>query len=257
MLQVDGDMDASAAPAINDRSGGGSGGSILLISRNICSGTGRIDVRGGDARAVNGGGGGGGRIAINCQTSRFRGQYRAFGGNGQKEAGGAGSVTVTVDNARHRTLIFDNNGQHPGHAFIKNYTDLSREGGRSWIVTQYADRFNVERLLVRGGSHLGFKHIYDRTLTVVVNRLEGDLTGLLHISSGNRLQIKSTANLFPVSFRVYSGGYFTLPPTVLLKDLYYGNIFVEGVVNIASISIGRGTEIFIQETVCVNFFDFA
>lgn len=215
----------------------------------MCSGAGRIDVHGGDAKAVSGGGGGGGRIAINCQTSRFRGVYRASGGSGQIEAGGAGSVTVTVDYARHRTLIFDNNGRYPSQAFIKNYTDLTREGGRSWITAQYVDRLSVEHLLVRGGSHVGFKHMNGRTLTLVVDRLEGDRTGLLHVSDGNRVEIKSTPNQFPVSFRVYNGGYFALPSSVLLKDLYYPNIFIEGVVKIFSISIGRGTELVIKETV--------
>ena len=249
MLQVDGDIDASAAPATNSRSGGGSGGSILLISRKVCSGTGTIDVRGGDAKAINGGGGGGGRIAVNCATSRFRGTYKAFGGSGQMEAGGAGSITITINNARHRTLIFDNNGRHPSQTFIKNYTDLTREGGRSWITTQYVDGFNVERLLVRGGSHLGFKHMQGRTLALNVDRLEGDLTGLLHVSTGNRVLIKSTPNQFPASFRVYSGGYFALPPNVLLKDLYYPSIIVEGSMTITTLSIGRGTEFNIRETV--------
>jgi hypothetical protein len=77
-LTVDGQVSANGNPGIQDDSGGGSGGSILLTA-GILKGDGSISANGGMGQLYSGGGGAGGRIAIYSRTNHFTGQTTADG----------------------------------------------------------------------------------------------------------------------------------------------------------------------------------
>ena len=81
MFNVRGIVSADANPAVQDASGGGSGGSIWVTAGAI-TGDGAITARGGDGEPFNGGGGGGGRIALYSPANTFTGLVSVIGGLG-------------------------------------------------------------------------------------------------------------------------------------------------------------------------------
>jgi hypothetical protein len=87
-------------------------------------------------------------------------------------------------------------------------------------------------------------------ITLNVGRLDGDSGGMLHIGKSQRLIIKSAPTQFPASFRVYEQGIFQVPPGMLLMNLYYPKITVDGAIkDLNDLSIGKGTELEITEKV--------
>jgi hypothetical protein len=85
-LTVDGGLSALGNPGLQDNSGGGSGGSILINTRTLV-GSGYIAADGGEGELYGGGGGSGGRIAIYYltnphHTNSFTGLISAFGADG-------------------------------------------------------------------------------------------------------------------------------------------------------------------------------
>ena len=250
IVQVDGLLDVSAAPATNKGTGGGSAGSIL-IQANLFLGKGRILAEGGeavDASFGDGGGGAGGRVAVHFESSRFAGTFSAHGGYSGSEAGGPGTVYL-AENSTHRTMIIDNNGYRTSKAYISDYRDTSKDGGRAWINVEYRSEFTIEQLYLRGGGHLALRHL-SPTFTLHIERLDGDLGGMLHASKGNRVYVRSAPTHFPASFNVYDLGFLHLPPNVLLKDLYYPRIAIEGTVSgMDNLVIGGGSELVSTEKV--------
>ncbi|HWQ91630.1 MAG TPA: carboxypeptidase-like regulatory domain-containing protein, partial [Clostridia bacterium] len=89
-LLLNGRISANGNPGLGDDSGGGSGGSILILA-NTLSGEGRIEAHGGDGQLYTGGGGAGGRIALYSPVNFFSGNSSASGGDGFAE-GSTGSV---------------------------------------------------------------------------------------------------------------------------------------------------------------------
>ncbi len=99
-LRADGEDGAAGLTTWPYRSGGGSGGSILIHCASL-QGIGTISASGGEA-PVNGGGGSGGRIAIYCQDNQFPSeQIDTAGGGGYDDGDGGtaylGFVVVSPD----------------------------------------------------------------------------------------------------------------------------------------------------------------
>jgi len=90
-------------------SGGGSGGSIYIIT-HILEGSGFITVNGGQGNYSScGGGGAGGRIAVYYDLKdNFNGKIEAFGETGF-QAGGAGTIFLKSPLQEYGDLIIDNN----------------------------------------------------------------------------------------------------------------------------------------------------
>ena len=80
-LTLEGRVSANGNPALQDDSGGGSGGSIWITAGTF-AGNGTIAANGGTGELYNGGGGGGGRIAVYSQSNSFAGLTSAFGAEG-------------------------------------------------------------------------------------------------------------------------------------------------------------------------------
>lgn len=248
---MDGQVDASANTAVNQGTGGGSGGSIYIQS-TLFLGKGKIVADGGqvaNASLPYAGGGGGGRIAAHYESTRFSGQFSAHGGASRSEAGGPGTVYL-ARNMTHKTMIIDNNGYRATKLYISNYRDISNDGGRAWILAEYLDEFTIDLLQLRGGSHLAIYHLKP-TFTLNIERLEGDLGGLIHISKNNRVYINTAPRLFPSSFHIYNYGFLHLPRDVLLKDLFYPRISLEGMIHgMDNLTIGGGAEFVVTAEVC-------
>ena len=138
LIQVDGLIDVSAAPAINKGSGGGSGGSIFLKSAQF-HGKGKLQANGGQVSQASfgdGGGGAGGRVALHYGSSRYSGALTAHGGLSRTESGGAGTI-YQAKNETERVLIVDNNGVKPASLYITNYRNIDDDGGRTWVMMDY------------------------------------------------------------------------------------------------------------------------
>ena len=240
----------SADTAVNPGTGGGSGGSILIQS-TLFLGKGKIIADGGEvARASFGdaGGGAGGRIAAHYLSTRFAGSFSAHGGASRSEAGGPGTVFL-AENSTHTTMIIDNNGYRATKLYISNYRDLSNDGGRAWLLAGYMDEFTINLLQLRGGSHFAVYHLKP-SFTLHVERLEGDLGGLIHVSKKNRVYINYAPRLFPSSFHVYNEGFIRLPRDVLLKDLFYPRISLEGMISgMDNLTLGGGAELVVTAEV--------
>ena len=192
----------------------------------------------------DGGGGAGGRIAAYYESTRFAGKFSAHGGASRSEAGGPGTVFLSR-NATHTTMVIDNNGFRATKLYISDYKDISTDGGRAWLLANYIDQFTINLLQLRGGGHLAIYHLYlsNPTFTLNVERLEGDLGGLIHVSENIRVYINNAPRLFPASFHIYNDGFLHLPRDVLLKDLFYPRISLEGLIHgMDNLTIGGGAE---------------
>ena len=146
-------------------------------------------------------------------------------------------------------MIIDNNGYRASKLYISDYRDISNDGGRSWLLAEHMDEFTINLLQLRGGSHFAIYHLKP-TFTLNVQRLEGDLGGLIHVSKKNRVYINDSPRLFPSSFHIYYEGFLHLPSDVFLKNLFYPRISLEGLISgMDNLTIGGGTEFVVTEQV--------
>ncbi|NUL82270.1 MAG: hypothetical protein HUU60_06055 [Armatimonadetes bacterium] len=114
-LKVDGRILANGGTCFSNWGGGGSGGS-LWISVGQLSGSGSMQVLGGNVSSIcdgdRAGGGGGGRMAIYYGGSTFLGSFEAAGGYTgcvTNRRGGAGTILLKQTGQRAQ-LIIDNGG---------------------------------------------------------------------------------------------------------------------------------------------------
>jgi hypothetical protein len=107
-MRVDGNVTANGANAINERAGGGSGGSIWLSAKSF-TGNGVISANGDAGEPAQGGGGGGGRVSLWYGTNGFSGISLARGGGGYAY-GGAGTIYTRVNSQSTGQVLVDNGG---------------------------------------------------------------------------------------------------------------------------------------------------
>ncbi|XP_070535279.1 uncharacterized protein [Ptychodera flava] len=86
-MRVEGALHTNGADAPHQYSGGGSGGSLSIITKRL-EGMGSIQVNGGNGH----GGGSGGRLALYYEEDDFDGVFESAGGSGENEHGAAGTV---------------------------------------------------------------------------------------------------------------------------------------------------------------------
>lgn len=133
-------------------SGGGSGGSIYIITNNL-TGSGQILANGGDSGNNNsvygGGGGAGGRVAVYYQTSDFSGKITAFGGLGI-QSGGAGTIFVKSSTQEYGDLIIDNNNYSGATTFLdetdNTFDNLKLINGAYLILTASLNVFDSSQI---------------------------------------------------------------------------------------------------------------
>jgi hypothetical protein len=133
-MRVDGAVTAHGADALNDRAGGGAGGSIWLTAQSF-AGTGLISANGGAGEPSQGGGGAGGRIALWYGTASFPGTKAARGGNGYVR-GGAGTIYSRAQSQPTGQLLVDNGGQTGATTTLSTGEplDLTVQGGATILL---------------------------------------------------------------------------------------------------------------------------
>ena len=268
IIDVDGRVSASGEDGRNLGSGGGSGGSIWMYCKEI-RGYGRISAYGGagsNSASYPGGGGAGGRVAIYFQVNKTSTYfiYEARGGAAlgckfgkenlcKAEAGGPGTVFLYHMIHTHRTLLISNGGQKPLVSAIGNYTDLSRDGGRAWILPQSSGHrfantgfnFHFEELQIYGGGHLAV--LTDRVgqnASLFFRYMIGDRTGSVHISLNQVMDLHRPIIDLPFSVHIYSGGFLGLAPYTVVHGV---TMYISGVLgHIQNMTLHHGGSIWMN-----------
>ena len=163
-----------------------------------------------------GGGGGGGRVAvwISNSTNDYRGVFQTFGGKGFSESGGSGTAYVSAPNDADvvtSTLTVDNRNSVPNNIYIDNKLE---DSCRTYVITGQEDDatdMTFDHVYINGDGHLAFRKTSTAAVDVTINNLHGDLTGMVHTSVDQKVQIVDSDTPIPASFRVYDTATIQLP----------------------------------------------
>jgi hypothetical protein len=250
IIQIDGLVTANGAEGKDGYSGGGSGGSVWMHCY-IIKGRGSITVNGGRGGTYAGGGAGGRTAVYFTKNTTFIGKFLSRGASkgsaGNTEAGGPGTSFLYHLVHTHRTLLVDNGGQHPIKTRISDYSDLSQDGGRAWILPEsglhdFANKshaFHFEELQIYGGAHLAIQtNPINRQISMFFKYMIGDRTGFIHIGQNQVLNLKRQFLDIPFSAHVYQGGYLGL---ALISEMNSIAVHVEGTLDhITNLTILNG-----------------
>lgn len=247
LIDIDGTVDVSGNDSLTG-SGGGSGGSIHVLA-DLFLGKGQLVCNGGKA-ANNGGGASGGRISIHCNRCEFTGKISAQGGASSAEPGGAGTVYQQTEtgNKSKRTLTINNGGLLPVNSYLISGNHYENSG-KAWVLIPTVDDLIYDEFRLLGGAHVSF--VLSVEGDVSIKKLFGDGTGMLHVQTNDRVAIKSAATEFPSWFRVYEGGFFSLPDTVHLNKFTHSQLYIEGKLGyVKDFRVGTGVTVSLGNKVC-------
>ncbi|MBS3167457.1 hypothetical protein J4403_04620 [Candidatus Woesearchaeota archaeon] len=137
-LVISGTISANGSSSLD---GGGSGGSIYIITKNI-NGSGSILSTGGKCNQTDGGGGGG-RIAIYYQNNYFTGHINATGGTSATatKTGGAGTIYLKDIINNHSTLYISNKNITTSQI---SFTALNS----SFLTKGFVDSLNITEMAI-------------------------------------------------------------------------------------------------------------
>lgn len=157
------------------------------------------------------------------QHYTFRGTFKAYGGLGYLESGGAGTIYISQnvssgsdidvnsisngDSGLHRDLVVSNDGQEPKIEFLST---VGTDSGRTVAVLGSDSQYDFEKLTLESKSHVTFKPANNGS-KINIGIISGDKTGLLHVTAGTPVNIKDASGSFGAAFRSYSGSDLGLP----------------------------------------------
>lgn len=253
MIDIDGEVSVKGGDADSNGGGGGSAGSIWMYCNTI-RGYGKITAHGGRGSNSNsspGGGGAGGRIAIyfNFNLTMMSFSYEAFGGlagTEKAENGGGGTVFIYHMIRQHKTLLVDNDNRQPKDKMnvITDYSDLSKDSCRTWIIpengTTFAagegNKYHFNELQIYGSAHLAFlTDPPNKELDLFFLYMIGDRSGTVHIGKEQTMDLLRFEVDLPFNARVYDGGYLGLGNFTIVHNV---TIWIEGTLaNIENITL--------------------
>ena len=152
-------------------------------------------------------------------SSSYRGSYQTYGGYGFAESGGSGTAYIQapdISGSPESTLIVDNRNSAPNNIYI---TDIMADSCRTYILTYDTDTPDLlvlDHVYVQGDAHLAFREVSGNDIDIVIGKLHGDLTGLIHSSTKHKISILESDRPIPTSFRSYDGTVLHLPPGISL-----------------------------------------
>ena len=253
VLQIDGEVRSNGNRAKDIAGGGGSGGSVW-IHCNIFRGTGKVKASGGSQYSPGGTGGGGaaGRIAIYMwANSTYFGSYEAHGGSAinSGEPGGPGPIFLYHKYHNHSTLYVNNNGLKSGRvSMVRDYSDLSKDSFKAWILPEFSDRSLIfEELQIYGNGHLAIvPTAVAAGVSLYFLHMIGDRTGIVHVGPHQVMDLERSFIDTPFSTYVYAGGYLGLAPNTELQHVF---VHVEGVLDrIVNLTLVHGGELRLFQT---------
>ena len=219
-LQVNGLLKAGGTDGQGANAGGGSGGSVLIVTTNM-TGHGEIAVPGGAGTGL-GGGGSGGRVGIHCRWRyTFGGKFTDYGGQGSKYGGPAGTI-YKEENFRplqYRHLKYEKEANTTMLAVDHTYVHVDNQGfdvpGATLIMEENNTYYEFDEVELTGYSRLLVYHPA-KNVTVVAHRFIGDKSGQFHIRNDQRIFVEvieseSNETEAPCSYRIDTGGEIILP----------------------------------------------
>ena len=235
MIEIDGRLSASGGNATGAAGGGGSGGSIWVNCR-VFRGLGVIAANGGDqylGSGSSGGGGAGGRIAVYLWINNtYLGDYESHGGKtftGSAQPGGPGTVLLYHEEHDHEILYINNDGLWSDVGMIKDYTDLSEDSFKAWILPNAGKHwlahgnhdFQFEELQIYGNAHLALlPEPFNAGIKLHFRHMIGDRTGYVHIGNYQSMDLRRKFIDTPFNAYVYNGGYLGLAPDTNLERVF-------------------------------------
>ncbi|EGD80129.1 hypothetical protein PTSG_13037 [Salpingoeca rosetta] len=195
--------------------GGGAGGNIYLLTTSL-TGSGRMQVIGGNG-AGNGGGGSGGFIIAHYASGKwYSDQTDVQGGTGW-ENGGSGLAYLVGPN-NFRNLRADNRGRSSRMQTDADHASVRQAGAAAFLLPETETfNFEFEYVEVYGAAHLVFQHPTDDNshARITATEVVGDRTGYLHILPNQTLDITSVEpwKRYNISFmpQVYEHADLILP----------------------------------------------
>ena len=230
LLELNGRLSLRGASGVGANAGGGSGGSLLIVTTNM-TGHGLIAIDGGNA-SVNGSGGGGagGRVAIKCRWRyQFGGRFDNFGGDGgaavRGEHAGASGTTYREENRReleYRLKKYDAERNATFLAVDHTYMHSDNVGKRSPAATllMSPDRlaYELSELELTGTARLLLYHPpHAPTVSLTVHRFIGDRSGQVHLLARQVLYVevvesgRSNRTEAPCSYIIDDGAEIVFP----------------------------------------------
>ena len=232
-LHLDGNIVTLGGNANGSNSGGGSGGSVYIVTQNF-SGHGLIDATGGDGYSY-GYGAAGGRIGVHVNWFKeYTGDLLSYGGYSganvdtaeETRNGAAGTVYTTDSNSigldKKATIVV--NGTT---VYLDGYVKLVIDNdGRNHVLgtmvmsdtgtTPYVFEFDE----VEANSH-SVLWLEGDDSELMVHKFNGDRTGLMHLTGQQRVYseyVESTSGytVAPVSYKIDYGAEIVLPSTTIL-----------------------------------------
>lgn len=241
-LMIDGEVRSNGGNGKATSGGGGSGGTILIDTYEF-RGMGNITANGGGRyTSGTGGGGAGGRIAIYLrQNVTYWGEYQCHGGysTGSAEPGGPGLVFIYNVDENHSTLYVNNDNLQTTDDvnLIRDYTDLSQDRFKAWIMPTSSDHwlaggnsdYRFNELQIYGNAHLALlPEPYTGGCNLHFKHMIGDRSGYIHIGPYQVMDLNRYFLDTPFSSYVYDGGYLGLAPETFLESVF---VHVEGTVD--------------------------
>ncbi|KAL4230250.1 hypothetical protein ACF0H5_010636 [Mactra antiquata] len=232
-FHLDGNIVTLGGSAVSSDSGGGSGGSIHIVTQNF-SGHGLLEATGGNGFGL-GHGGSGGRIAVHIQWFKeYSGDIQTYGGFAGKNSptteltrnGAAGTIYTTDSNEigldKKEVKMIDG-----VLTYIDGYTFLLLDNdnrnhilGTSIMKDDNSSPYKFEFDEVEVRNHAVLWLDGDDT-ELVAHKFDGDRTGLMHLLGQQKVYaeyVESTSGytVAPVSFKVEAGTEIVFPSTTII-----------------------------------------
>ncbi|KAK3576663.1 hypothetical protein CHS0354_004948 [Potamilus streckersoni] len=257
-LHCDGVISSLGGDATENNSGGGSGGSIYIVTTNF-SGHGLITTEGGDGYVL-GFGGAGGRIAVHVAWFKeYTGDFVAYGG-----LGGSGNTNEGKNGAAGTVYFTDSNTGLTGKKIINTTNGIQYEDGFTKLLINNDNRNHIVPTVVMSDTESNIFEFdqldaYNHAVLwmdggnsqLIVHKFDGDRTGLMHLLEGQILHVEykeSTTGytVAPVSYKIEKGTEIRLPSTVIMLGT---RTELKGLItNVHNLTIAEGANIVFHST---------
>jgi hypothetical protein len=199
------------------------------------------------------------------------------------ESGGPGTVFLYHTVEDHRTLVIDNdNAPSPKDLYV-NWSDLTRDGGRAWILPQSGTHafaqgttggyaYEFEELQIYGNAHLAVKpptqnnvantastvppfnlgsgvNVNDYNIIIFFKYMIGDRTGAVHVGDKQVMDLLTNMTReeidLPFNCYTYTGSYLGLAPMTYVHAV---EIHLAGIMaNVHNITLRLGGYLWLKD----------
>ena len=257
-LELNGFVMARGTNGTGSNAGGGSGGSVLIVTTNM-TGNGEIAVTGGNGTG-GGGGGAGGRVGIHCRWRyAFTGKVTNHGGSGGPGGdGGAGGTLYREENFKplgYRHLKYDKKTNESkflvDHTYVRADNAGGKASGATFVMEENTTYYEFQEVELTGNCRLLAYHPSNKTVKVVVHKFYGDKSGQFHLRNGQKAYIEADETVpkkieSPCGYIVDAGAELVLPSELHI----HGTATTIGgmITGLRHLRISAGSKVFFAST---------